>query len=79
MNDTYLQGAKRLQDLYLYHVAIGERHDLGKFVAAPGFDGELRCDLHHRSSRDGRKVAIDSSHAGSGRQMYLLDVSAVVG
>lgn len=52
---------------------------LGKFVAALGFDDELRCDLHPRCSRVGRKVVIDSSHAGAGRQMYLLDVSMVVG
>lgn len=30
LNDPYPQGAERLQDLYLYHVATGERHDLGK-------------------------------------------------
>ena len=79
LNDTYPQGAARLQDLYLYHVATGERHALGRFAAAPGFDNALRCDLHPRCSRDGRQVVIDSSHAGAGRQMYLLDLSAVVG
>jgi len=79
LNDMYPQGAERLQDLYLYHVATGTRHNLGQFATAPGFDGELRCDLHPRSSRDGRKVVIDSSHAGNGRQMYLLDVSMLVG
>ncbi|MDE0670249.1 MAG: hypothetical protein OXH72_00700 [Caldilineaceae bacterium] len=79
LNDTYPKGTERLQDLYLYHVATGTRQNLGQFAAAPGFDGELRCDLHPRSSRDGRKVVIDSSHAGNGRQMYLLDVSMMVG
>lgn len=79
LNDTYPQGVARLQDLYLYHVATGTRHNLGQFAPAPGFDGELRCDLHPRCSRDGHKVVIDSSHAGFGRQMYLLDIASVVG
>lgn len=55
------------------------QYDLGQFAAAPGFDGELRCDLHPCSSRDGHKVVIDSSHAGIGRQMYLLDIASMVG
>jgi hypothetical protein len=39
---------------------------------------ECRCDLHPRFSRDGRTVVIDAPHAG-GRQLHLLDVSAIVG
>ena len=77
LNDTYPQRAERLQDLYLYHVAIDTRHDLGQFVATLGFDGELQCDLQPRYSRDGRKVVIDSSRPGC--QMYLPDILAVVG
>ncbi len=79
LNDTCPQGAEWLRDLYLRHVATGTRYDLGQFAAMPGFDSELRCDLHLRCSRDGRKVVIDSSLSGNGRQMYLLDIPAVVG
>ena len=39
---------------------------------------ECRCDLHPRFSRDGRRVVIDAPHEG-GRQLFLLDVSAIVG
>ena len=35
LNDTYPQGAVRLQDLYLCHILHGTRHDLGQFAAAP--------------------------------------------
>jgi hypothetical protein len=30
-------------------------------------------------SPDGRKVIIDSPHGGNGRQMYLIDISSIVG
>ena len=78
LNDAYPQETECLQDLF-YHVVTGTRHNLGQLAAVLGFDGELRCDLHPRSSRDGRKVMIDSSHVGAECQMYLLDISAVVG
>ena len=55
------------------------RIDLGSFDSPPEYTGELRCDLHPRSSRDGRLVTIDSTHGGDGRQIYLVDVSEVVG
>ena len=52
---------------------------LGNLWLLPALTANSGADLHPRSSRDGHKVAIDSSHARSGRQMYLLDVSPVVG
>ncbi|MEZ4863745.1 MAG: hypothetical protein R3C14_20655 [Caldilineaceae bacterium] len=78
LNDTYPQGAERLQALYLYHTPTGRRLDLGALHAPPAYTGPLRCDLHPRFSPDGRKVVIDSAHGGNGRQMYWLDLSAIV-
>ena len=77
LNDTY-PGAARLQELYVYHVPTGAKTTLGHFHAPPEYEGEWRCDLHPRASRDGRLVCIDSAHGGDGRQMYLLDVSEIV-
>ena len=77
LNDTY-PGAARLQELYLYHVPNARKVLLGHFHAPPEYEGEWRCDLHPRTSRDGRQVCIDSAHAGQGRQMYLLDIGPLI-
>ncbi len=79
LNDAYPTKDKRQQIPYLYHEPSDARHDLGKFHLPPAYTGEWRCDLHPRASNDGRTVAVDSPHGGDGRQVYLLDVSALVG
>lgn len=79
LNDTYPRGPHRQQCPYLYHVTTGKRHELGKFHLPPPYKGEWRCDTHPRSSNDGRFVTIDSPHGGTGRQVWLLDVSDIVG
>ncbi len=76
LNDTY-PDAKRLQTLMLYRVADGQRIDLNQFYLPPKLTGPFRCDLHPRWNRSGTQVCIDSAHEGS-RQMYILDVSAIV-
>ncbi len=79
LNDTYPSRDERLQTLYLYHEPTDRKVVLGRFHEPPEYAGEWRVDLHPRASRDGAKVCIDSTHGGDGRQMYLLDVSEVVG
>ena len=59
--------------------SAGTRHPLGHFRSPPEYTGEWRCDTHPRSSPDGRSVVIDSPHGGQGRQLYLIDVSGLVG
>lgn len=78
LNDTYPQGAERLQTPYLYHVPSGKRFDLGHFPLPKLYQGEWRCDLHPRSNRDGTIIAIDSPHTGSGRQVHLIDVKDIL-
>jgi hypothetical protein len=75
LNDTYPDG-DRLQHLYLYEIATGRKVRLGEFRSDPVYRGEWRCDLHPRSSPDGTKVAIDSTHEGKGRQVYLVDIAS---
>ena len=77
LNDTY-PDKNRNQNVYLYNVITGKTVPLGHFYLPPEYKGEWRCDTHPRFSPDGRKVVIDSSHAGSGRQMYLIDISRIV-
>ena len=78
LNDTYPvpRGDGKVQELYLYNVESGQRHEMGEFGAPPEYAGEWRCDLHPRSSPDGSLIAIDSAHGGNGRQIYLMDISA---
>lgn len=79
LNDTYPSADDRKQTLYLYHEPTNRKVVLGRFYEPPEYKGEWRVDLHPRASRDGTKVCIDSTHGGAGRQLYLLDVSEVVG
>lgn len=78
LNDTY-PDRDRLQHLYLYHVATGQKYPLADLYTGPEYVGEWRCDLHPRFSPDGRLITVDSNHGGNGRQIYLLDVSEIVG
>jgi hypothetical protein len=70
--------------LYLYHipseifVPVSKlEYKLGGYMY-PYNPGIFRVDLHPRFTPDGKSVAIDSSHEGLGRQMYLIDVSKIM-
>lgn len=78
LNDSYPSGVRRQQTPYLYHVPTRKRHDLGHFHSPKVYSGEWRCDTHPRSSNDGKLVTIDSPHGGTGRQVWLLDVSEIL-
>jgi hypothetical protein len=77
LNDTYPQGKTRLQIPHLYQVSSGRRIDLGHFHLPPVYTGEWRVDTHPRLSPDGKFVCIDAPHEGEGRQLHLIDISAV--
>ncbi|NKB66951.1 MAG: hypothetical protein GKR89_07820 [Candidatus Latescibacteria bacterium] len=77
LNDTYPLGPERIQELYMYEVASRRRVELGAWPAPAPYTGEWRCDLHPRFSREGRLVTVDSTHAG-GRQIYLVDIEAII-
>jgi len=70
---------QRQQQLYLFDVSSGQRHEIGAFELPEPYRGEWRCDLHPRSSNDGLTVCIDSPHAGAGRQLHLIDISEFLG
>ena len=77
LNDTY-PDANRNQNVYLYHVATGQRVWLGHFHAPRQYTGEWRVDTHPRFSPDGNWVTIDSPHTGQGRQVHLIDIREIV-
>jgi Tol biopolymer transport system component len=78
VNDTY-PDVEQNQNVYLYNVATGKTVPLSHFYLPPEYKDEWRCDTHPRFSPDGRSVIIDSPHGGTGRQMYLIDITAIVG
>lgn len=78
LSDTYPDDRTHERVLFLFDTQTGRRQDLGSFYASPDLSKENRCDLHPRWSRDGRQVCIDSVHEHQ-RQMYVLDVSGIVG
>lgn len=77
VNDTY-PDKQRNQNVYLYEVVTGRRVEIGSFYSPPEYTGEWRCDTHPRFSPDGTKIVIDSPHGGAGRQMYLIDIRALI-
>jgi Tol biopolymer transport system component len=77
LNDTY-PDKERLQHPYLFDTKTGRRHALGHFLSPKEYSGEWRCDTHPRYSPNGKMVTIDSPHNG-GRQIHLIDISAIVG
>lgn len=78
LNDTY-PDENRIQHAYLYDTLTERRIPIGHFHSPEEYRGEWRTDLHPRSSRDGNTVCIDSTHEGMGRQLYLIDISEIVG
>lgn len=78
LSDTYPDSETHCRVLFLFDMETGERHDLGTFYADPSLSKENRCDLHPRWRADGRAVCIDSVHEHD-RDMYVLDVSSIVG
>jgi hypothetical protein len=78
LNDSY-PDRDRLQHPYLYEVDTQRIVPLGAFLSPPEYTGEWRCDTHPRFSPDGKKVIVDSPYGQEGRQLHLIDVSAIVG
>ncbi len=82
LKDSY-PDKQRNQTPYLFDTRTSRRYPLGPFYQAPEYRADKpfaswRCDLHPRSSPDGRMVTVDSPHDG-GRQIYLIDISGIVG
>ena len=77
LNDTYGSPGQG-QQLFLYHVPTNEKIMLGVYDVPAGYEGDWRCDLHPRSSRDGRTVVFDSPHGGEGRQLWLIEIGEIL-
>ena len=76
LNDTY-PDENRMQSVYLYHVPTDTRVPIAEIYSPVEYEGEWRCDLHPRSTPDGKHVIIDAPNH-QGRQMYMFDISSIV-
>ncbi len=79
LSDTYVLAG--YQYLFLFHVPSRLFVPLARLKSTADdviCDGSCRVDLHPRLSRDGRKVSIDATHEGLGRQMYVLDIGHIL-
>jgi hypothetical protein len=64
----------RERTLFLYDIGRQRRVNIANFYTPPDLQGERRCDLHPRWSRDGALICVDASHTGV-RTMMTLDAS----
>lgn len=73
ITDTY---PDRFADRHLlqYSLATGELRTLTRLFSPPRLRGEVRCDLHPRLDRAGRRVIVDSAHEDGVRAMYIFEI-----
>lgn len=82
LSDTYPDRQTNTRDLFLYDLDTNTHHGLARLDAGPFGPQDpptnmLRCDLHPRWDRAGRRITFDSVHEGF-RGVYLMDVSPVM-
>jgi len=64
-----------MQNLMLFDLDDDRRVDIGRYRSDLTVgDGDMKCDLHPRWDRSGRRVSVDSSRAGI-RQNLIIDVT----
>ncbi len=76
LNDSY-PDQDRISRVMLYDTEENKVIPVADFFMPPEYQGEWRCDLHPRASRNGKFVAVDAPHENEGRQVILIDVSSV--
>ncbi len=88
LTDTY-PDKDHYRKLILYNFKTRKKMVIGKFYSIPhkkyikkknlnDWDlSEMRCDLHPRWSRDGKKICFDSVHEGT-RQMYKINLLDII-
>ena len=73
LTDSYPIGKERMRHFYIMDLASRKAALMAAFHEPKRFNGEWRCDLHPRWSKDGTQVCIDSTQDDS-RQVYILDL-----
>ena len=65
---------RRHRGLFIYQWERAELINLASVYSPPVELSSLRCDLHPRWDRSGKRICFDSTHEGS-RQLYVLDLA----
>ena len=71
--------ANKDRSTQLYNTNTKEKIPLGDYYLPLQYKGEWRCDTHPRSSNNGKLVCIDCPIESGGRQLILMDISAIYG
>ncbi|MBO6783466.1 MAG: hypothetical protein JJ899_09390 [Alphaproteobacteria bacterium] len=72
VTDTYPDDTRR-QALMLFEMDAARRIDIGSFLSDTSVgDGDIKCDLHPRWSRNGTHVSVDTTRNGV-RQSVIVD------
>ena len=77
LNDSY-PDQDRKSHVMLYDNEKKAVIPVADFEMPAEYQGEWRCDLHPRASRNGKLVAVDAPYENSGRQIQLIDISAAL-
>jgi hypothetical protein len=75
LSDTY--NIHGFQHVFLFHRPTRQFVPLAKLKCTRPNDA-YRVDTHPRLSGDGRRVCIDATHEGRGRQMYVVDIGPIL-
>lgn len=69
VTDSY-PDRQRISRVWVARTATGEVREAARVFTPFRYDGETRCDLHPRWSRDGRRICFDAAFEGA-RQSYV--------
>jgi len=72
VTDTY-PDKWREQHLLTVNISSKKNVEIAKFYSPFKYSGQVRCDLHPRWDREGKYVAVDSTHNGK-RQMIITTI-----
>lgn len=79
LTDSY-QDSESRRHLWIYDAERKKLFEIGRYFSPPDTCSTgWRCDLHPRFDRTGERVIIDSMHENDERQIYVIDVSSIVG
>jgi Tol biopolymer transport system component len=61
------------QHLHLLSLRDDRAFNLGNFYSPPRYRGVVRCDMHPRWDRSGKRICFDSTHNGN-RALYVIEL-----